>query len=102
MPIKSLIMLIINEIRSDFVKSVYDKYIADLIRVMAMNKKIDDNGNSWSEIYETVIGVNKVEHTPAQDIIADIMTRHGITFADEAEARRILGDKADGFIQPHC
>jgi len=102
MPIKSLIMLIINEIRNDFVKSVYDKYIADLIRVMAMNKKIDDNGNSWSEIYETVIGVNKVEHTPAQDVIADIMTRHGIKFADEAEARRILGDKADEFIQPHC
>ena len=98
MPIKSLIMLIINEIRNDFVKSVYDKYIADLIRVMAMNKKIDDNGNSWSEIYETVIGVNKVEHTPSQDIIADIMTRHGITFADEVEARRILGDKADEFI----
>ena len=75
--------------------------MATTIRVLAQNKRLEDNSVGWDEICRDIIGVNKVEYTPAQDIIADIMTRHGIKFADEAEARRILGDKADEFIQSH-
>ena len=95
---KSLILLLINEIRNDFVDDVYKKYMADLLRVVAMCKKISDDGNSWSDIYEATIGVNRVEYTPAQSIIADTLLKHGVKFASAEEAKKTLGDRADEFI----
>lgn len=89
MSLRSIVLFLINEIRTDFIHDVYDKYIANLMRVTAMNKKIeDDNANSWGEIYESIIGVDKVEYAPAKSVIEEVMARHGIKYAETNEPNK--------------
>lgn len=75
MPLKSAVILLINDIRENCINNEYKNYMADLYHTIARDKHLTED-IYWRDKYSDIIG-DKDERT-ANEIISDTLKKHGI------------------------
>jgi hypothetical protein len=81
MPLKSAVILLVNEIRENCIDEKYKNYMADLYHTIARDKRLNED-IYWRDIYSDIIG-DKDDRT-ANEIISDTLKKHGIEIVKTA------------------
>lgn len=79
MPVRSIIAFLIAKISDRNIQHAYERYIADMLYVLAQGKRIDNVDLAWGGFEDKMLGKTKPkkeENLSAQEIIARVKAAH--------------------------